>query len=269
MLTASLPAEPPLLSLAIRYAVAALLLLPWALRSRCWRLPLRSIGGAVLVGAGLLAIPQILIVMAGRGIGAGWSLLALAAVPILLAIGGHGAISTAVCGFAGVVFLIAGNLEITLSQTPWLLCPLVAAVVLAWTLAHAGQLLQQITISSALCVQCVVAAALTAVAAAFFERAPIVWSISVGAGLVGAALIATVGGYFVFYWLLPQLGPVRLSMLQWFQLLLAAAESALLSHARPGWDSALGALLVCLGIYLAFAYPEADQGVMFKITEAP
>ena len=67
-----------------------------------------------------------------------------------------------------------------------------------------------------------------------------IWSAAQAVGLVASALLATAAAYLVFYWLLLQIGPARVAMLQWVQLLVAAAESVVLSAARPGWESLWG-----------------------------
>lgn len=269
ILTASLPAQPPLLSLSLRYAVASLLLLPWALRARLWQQRPRHLLKVALIGAGLLALPQIVVVISARGISPAWSLLALAAVPVLLAVGGHGEISTAMCGFAGVVLLVANSLTIHPAQLPWLLFPLGGAVILSSTLARAAAMRDELRPSSlggALFLQCVVAAMLTAVAARVLEGQPMIWSGAQITGLFASALIATATAYILFYRLLLQLGPVKLSMLQWMQLLIAVLESAVVTRARPGWEFLAGALLIGLALRRAWMTPEDEQGVMLQIT---
>ncbi len=269
ILIASLPAEPPLLFLSLRYALASLLLLPWAIRSHVWHQSLRQIVNIASVGAGLLALPQIMVVIAAHGISPAWSLLSLAAVPVFLAVGGHGEITTAVCGFAGVVLLVANSLTIHPAQLPWLLCPLGAAMILSFTLAHAFAMRQDLrasSLGSVLFVQCVVATVLTAAAAAALERTPLAWSGAVVGGLLGSALIATAVAYIFFYWLLLQLGPEKLGMLQWVQLLVAVAESAMLTRVRPGWEFLAGVLLIGIALRRAFLTSEDERGVMLQIT---
>jgi hypothetical protein len=121
LLTSSLPPEPPVLSLSLRYAIASILLLPWAMRGRVWLLGTRALLQIAMVGAGLLALPQLLLAASAHGISPGWSLLALCGVPLLLAVGGYGEIPIAVGGFAGAVLLVANSLTMHPAQLPWLL----------------------------------------------------------------------------------------------------------------------------------------------------
>ncbi|HMJ22307.1 MAG TPA: hypothetical protein VK513_10380, partial [Terriglobales bacterium] len=57
----------------------------------------------------------------------GVSLVALAMVPVLLAVSGRLSITPAVCGLAGVLFLADQGLDISVRQSLWLLLPLAAA----------------------------------------------------------------------------------------------------------------------------------------------
>jgi drug/metabolite transporter (DMT)-like permease len=86
MLTASLPPQPHLRALALQYGIAAGLLLPWAIHRRLWRRPLLSLVHVVIVGIGMLCLPQILIFIGNGRVPPAVSLVALAAVPVWLAV---------------------------------------------------------------------------------------------------------------------------------------------------------------------------------------
>lgn len=266
MLTASLLPQPVLLSLAIRFLLAAVVLSPWAVRERVWQAPLRGLANAAILGAGILCLPQILIVLGSRGVAPSLSLVALAAVPVLLAIGGKGTIPTAVCGIAGVIFLSGSDLNVSIRQLPWLLCPIAAACLLAWALARAEDGHGGLSIAGSLFIQCVVAASLFGMVSRVFERQPIGWSGPAVAGFAASALLTAVSGYLLFYWLLGRLGAARLSTLQWTQTLVATIESAALMHLRPGWESLAGAALIGIALLRAFSCRDNDQGVILQIT---
>src|SRR5882757_5417196 len=135
ILTASLPSQPNLRLLALQYGIAAGLLLPWAIHRRLWGRPLRSLVHVVIVGIGILCLPQILIFIGHGKLPPIVSLIALAAVPVLLAVSGRLMITPAVCGLAGVLLLADQGLGISLRQALWLLFPLAASCILAWALA--------------------------------------------------------------------------------------------------------------------------------------
>ncbi len=267
MLAASLPPQPVLLALAIRYAIAAIVLLPWAIRGRVWGMRKRGIVGAALTGACIMCLPQILIALSDKRLPPGLFLAALAAVPVLLAIGGRGTITTAVCGLAGVLFLTGNGLSLSLHQAPWLLLPLTAASALAWALTRAETERTGIPPAASLFFQCAVSALLFAAASRLEERQSIDWSASTVLGFTASAVVVAVCGYLLFFWLLSRLGASRLSMLQWTQTLVATTESAALMRIRPGWESIAGALLIVIAVILAFSHRDEGTGVMLQITQ--
>jgi drug/metabolite transporter (DMT)-like permease len=265
MLTASIPAQPHLRALAIRYGLGALLLLPWAIRRRIWRRPVRSIAIAILAGIGILCLPQILISTSSRNLSPAVGLAAMAAVPVLLATSGRLSITTAVCGLAGVLFLAGNGLGIAMHQIPWLLLPLAASGVLALALTAVEKHLHGISIAEALFVQCAISALLLWFVS-LLEHQAVTWSTTAALGFLIDAAVMTVGGYLLFYWLLGKSGAATVSMLQWTQPLIATAESVVLLHIRPDWTAALGAILIVaatVGIFLN----RDERGVIIEITQ--
>jgi drug/metabolite transporter (DMT)-like permease len=266
ILTASVPAEPHLRALAIRYGLGAVLLLPWAIRRRMWRRPLRTVGNAFIVGTGILCLPQILIAVSAEHLSPAITLAAVGAVPVLLAISGRLTITTAVCGLGGVLFLAANGLSIAMRQVPWLLFPLAAAAVLAWALAAAEKHLPEISMVEAMFGQFAISALLLSIASPLLEHETVTWSATAGLGFVIGSAFMTVCGYLLFYWLLGKCGAGRVSMLQWAQPLVATAESVVLVHISPDWSAVAGAILVVLAIVWAFSN-WGDQGVILEITQ--
>lgn len=268
LLTASLPTQPRLHALAIEYAIAAVCLLPWAVRQRFWQHRLRSTGGVVISGVGILCIPQILICVAGRTLSPTISLLAFALVPLFLAISGRLTISLAVCGFAGVVFLADRSLNISAIQLPWLPLPLAAASVLAWSLVAAEKQREVMSIPEALFMQCIASGFLLCIASPMFERETITWSATTIMGFIVQAVMTVICGYLFFYWLLGKRGAGPTSMLQWTQPLIVIGESAALMQPRLLWSDIAGAILIVTASVLAFSNREGDGGVFFEITQA-
>jgi drug/metabolite transporter (DMT)-like permease len=253
ILTSSLPAQPRLRALALQYGISAALLLPWVIRRRLWRRSLRCIAHVVIIGTGILCLPQILIFASNGKLSPVLPLVALATVPVLLAIGGRLTISPSVCGLAGVLFLCDQGLYIAMRESLWLLLPLAAACLLACALAGAEFHMQEISVVEALFVQCLVAAPLLGIASQLFEHEPLTWSATAAIGFVVNAALTTVCGYLLFYWLLSKFGAGRVSMLQWMQPLVATAESVVLMHIKPDWTVIAGAILIVIAILWAFS----------------
>ena len=266
ILTASVPAQPHLGALAIRYGLSAVLLLPWAIRRRIWHRSPRTVGNTFIVGMGILCLPQILIAVTAGHLSPAITLAAVGAVPVLLAISGRLTITTAVCGLGGVLFLAANGLSIAVGQIAWLLLPVAAAAILAWALAAAEKHLPEISVVEAMFGQFTISALLLSIASPLLEHETVTWSPTAGLGFVIGGAFMTVCGYLLFYWLLGKSGAGRVSMLQWAQPLVATAESVALVHIRPDWSAIAGALLIVLAMVWAFSDWD-DQGVILEITQ--
>jgi drug/metabolite transporter (DMT)-like permease len=267
MLTASLPPQPHLRILALQYAISAGLLLPWAIHRRFWRRPLRGLTHVVIVGIGMLCLPQILIFMSNGKLSPAISLVALAAVPVLLAVSGRLMITPAVCGLAGVLFLANQGFDISVRQLLWLLLPLAAACSLAWALAGAEKHVREMSIAEALFGQCAICALLLLIASQLLEHEAITWSATTAMGFAINAALTVVCGYLLFYWLLSKRGAGRVSTLQWTQPFVATVESTALMAVRPGWTLVAGAILIVIAIMWSFSNRDDAGGVLFEITQ--
>ena len=188
---------------------------------------------AVIVGLGILCLPQLLIFRSAGKLSPALSVACLATVAVFLAITGRLAITPAVVGLAGVLFLLDRGLDISVRQSPWFLLPLTAAGVLAWALGAAEKHMQRLSIVEALFCQCVASAVLLFLASEILEHEAVNWSVTVATGFAVSAVLTTVCGYLLFYWLLGKFGAGRVSTLQWTQPLVATLESVLAGGRSP------------------------------------
>jgi len=268
LLTSSLPGQPHLRALALQYAISACLLLPWAIHRRLWRQPRRHLAHVVIVGVGILCLPQILIFAGNERLSPILSLVTLATVPVLLAVSGRFMITPAVCGLAGVLFLADQGLYIPARPSLWLLLlPLAAACVLAWALVGAEKSMQTMSIAEALFGQCAVSALLLFIASQGLEHQVLTWSATAALGFLVNAALNVVLGYLLFYWLLGIVGAGHVSTLQWTQPFVATAESMALMAIRPGWALIAGAILIVIAILWVFSNRDDAGGVLFEITQ--
>lgn len=267
LLTGSFPRQPHLRALAVQYGISAGFLLPWAIHRRIWRRSLGSLADVVIVGMGILCLPQILIHVSSGKLSPVLSLVALATVPVLLAVSGRLAITPAVCGLAGVLFLANQALDISFRKSPWLLLPLAAAGVLAWALAGAEKYAHTMSIAEALFAQCAASTLLLFIASNMLEHGTVTWSATTVMGFLVHAALTVVCGYLLFYWLLGKVGAGCVSTLQWTQPFVATAESTMLIAIRPGWTLMTGAALIAIAVVWVFSNRDDAGGVLFEITQ--
>jgi drug/metabolite transporter (DMT)-like permease len=266
MLAASFPSPPFLTAFAVRYGIAAVLLLPWVIRRRIWRRSARTLSETALIGLGILCLPQLLIWISGPHLPPAISVIALAIVPVLLAVAGRIALGAAMCGLAGVLFLIGNGVSFGAREVPWQLLPIAAAATLGWSLTLADKRLHSRTIVETVFVQCVAAAAFFAVCSRAAPSEPMSWPMAAVAVSALTGCVTTAAAYLLFYALLRQYGAGRVSTLQWAQTLVATTESAVFLRIGPSWEGYLGALLIVVGLVLALPRKRADGGVMLEIT---
>jgi len=265
ILTASFPSPPFLSGFAVRYGLAALLLLPWAVRRSIWRRGARILSQTAHIGLGILCLPQLLIWISAPHLPPALSVVALAFVPVLLAVADRIALGTAMCGLAGVLFLIGNGVSLQTREVPWLLMPAAAAAILAWSLTRADKRLRSLTLVETVFVQCVSAGLFFAVCSRIAPPEPMNWSLAAMAVSALTACFTTAAAYSLFYALLRQYGAGPISTLQWAQTLIATTESAAVLRVRPPWEGNLGALLIVVGLVLALSQ-DREGGVMLEIT---
>jgi drug/metabolite transporter (DMT)-like permease len=268
LVTAWSPAQPRVSWLAIQYAVCALLLLPAAVKRRIWRRSGSVLLKTIIAGLGVLCVPQMLLFMGGSRLPQTAALIALALTPVFLAVSGRLAIPTSICGFAGLLFLSNASLNFSTSQWLWLSLPLASAGAIAWSLNTLENQLQKISVPEALFISALFSGIALSVHSHFLEHASIAWGTRSALGLIISSIVPTTCGYLFFYWLVGKAGAGCVSMLQWTQSLVAAAEWALLMRLTPGWMAIAGAILIVGAVWATFSNRNETEGVLFEITQA-
>ena len=156
-----LSAIPQFRLLAIRGAIAALALLPFALRKRGAPVPVRA---NMLLGAVVIALPTLLL-STRTDLSPGLLVLLFATMPILTSIFEGVGLSSAPAllgGLGGTAFLVRGGLSLSLSQAWSVLLLLFAFVTAAAALVHAKAWLKPANIATSAMVQLLTAAVLFA-----------------------------------------------------------------------------------------------------------
>ncbi|MGI8771210.1 MAG: EamA family transporter [Acidobacteriaceae bacterium] len=312
MLADSLRGSPPLATGSLRCLAAGAVLLPFAWRAR--RTLIGNSDGAislssnVLIGAGLIAVPEILLILAGTHAGFGDRSAIFAAVPLLVAscrARTRGLQAFCLAGLTGIALFVAAALSLSWRTLPSLLAAVAAALVTAGALLFAEAVWERapavgsvshtqpnqqpskmsipsISIPAAVCVQLLAAAAVLATASLALERRMGSWPMiswpmiswqpgSDWALALGAA--ATCGGYLLFFSLLRVLPAAKLAAVFWGQTLVAAGEAAWLFRQRLDWQMLLGAAVILGSLVLLLRAPDAADSdsdpLILRITGGP
>jgi drug/metabolite transporter (DMT)-like permease len=251
---------PPLRAGALRFAIAAAFtgILAICGRLRPGKTPTRItaalFGNAFVLSVAALALPYALIAWAAShlssaGIPALYALMPLVAL-LMTGESGTGAITALVIGIAGVVLLVAQGISFSLAQFGGVFVVLCAVVLGAFSLKYAKTHLRIPDLLLSSTIQFVSAAVLLGMASLIMERTqppapnpqailwlPVLWLLALSIVISGITLP-------LLYWLLTRVEAWQAALLQWISTLVAVAEAALLLHARPTPEQAIGAACI-------------------------
>jgi drug/metabolite transporter (DMT)-like permease len=260
---------PPLLAAAVRFLLAALLLLPVILLKRL-KLPRgRSLWIVLMLAAAMIALPFGLLLWARQHVESATVTVSFAAMPLLVALltpGVQGnavprsALQAAIVALGAMVLATGASLRISQAAGA-------AVVLLAVASIGASSLVARRELASLSPV--VVTAGLLGAAAPLLLLARLAlergqtgeWTGS-AIGSVALLAVATAAAYPVYFWLLQRLEAYQLATVQWVQPLVALAETAAFLRLRLSLSMIAGTViaLVCLWVVMR-ARPEDDDSV--------
>jgi drug/metabolite transporter (DMT)-like permease len=253
----SLLPGPPLLAGAVRFAIAAALLLAIAAAALAHkrhesRKTLHSFPFApsILLGVTLTGLPYALAVWAKDFVSAGVMAVLYAAMPLAaLFFGRKGSnraslIPAMAIGMGGIAFVVARGIDYSARQI-WGALLLGAAVGLgAFSLNYAKEHIQrgQILLSSA--IQCTVSAVLLMfLSGTGGWPSPVQWTRSSVAMLAALAAVEGAVALPLFFWLLTKMEAWQAATLQWLATLVAVAEAGWFLREKPTWQMSAGAAM--------------------------
>jgi drug/metabolite transporter (DMT)-like permease len=256
----------PLAAGSLRFALAALIVIPIALPRLLRRLPELAADHEALVaglivdpfvlGITLLALPYALAVWAGQHGAGGWTPLVYAALPLLAATDGWRPAMIAAIG--ATLIVLNGSLPLSLLKAAWALPILLAVASQAFALHYARR---RRPLLAGFAVQLLFAATVLGALSFAFEAAPRVSPVT-GSGVLSLAILAAVAtalAYWLYFQLLRDLTPAQAASTQWLQFVVTVTTSAVILGARPSWMMLAGlAALVACSARLLFAPVRED-----------
>jgi drug/metabolite transporter (DMT)-like permease len=272
LLSSELSDQPRLRVVALRCLVAALVLLPFAIRERHKYLPVLIVQNGLL-GIGIIAGPVILSALA-PDISAGLAVLLFAATPLVVTLfenrSGIPGAPYLLGGLLGIAFLVRGALSFSSTQGLSILWVAMAVVLVAGSLVKARVWLRNQSLPAALTVQMVSAAATIGIDSLFRESTSSAWTFREAAALVLLGLTGSAAAYLIFYRLLRYYRASQISAVQWLIPVVGVTETAIWLRHLPAWDSvAGGALAVACGVLLLRVHPgelDGSDPLTLKIT---
>lgn len=273
-----LAALPHFRVLALRYFVAAIVLIPWVIRRKTkpkTSIPLRA---NVLLGVMLMALPTLYLAYR-TDLSPGLVVIVFGTIPLVASLiasmmessSGFSAAPALLGGLAGTAFLVRGSLSSSTSQAVSLIGLIAIVVGIAAALVKGKQWLRHADLPASVMVQMLTAGIIFATYSAVFERIPtLAWSGSQIAALVILGTAWSAAAYCVFYAALRSLLASQAAVVQWLLPAVGIAETAIRFRHLPEWGSLAGGLLAIASAFaLLYGPKQGDTPLTLQITGTP
>ncbi len=256
---------PPLQILALRYAVAALILGTVVILRGIPLQSLQSLGIAALVGLSLLAIPAVLVAWGSSRISPGLLVVILAMTPLIAALfegRASGALLTALMGGVGGTALIASQaLSFVWTQWAGATAILISAVSVAASVVAIKRKLLQVPPILRAATQFAAGAALVSAASLVFERHAYFRMTPKSIALeVMVALLANVVAYPLYYSLFKDMESFQLTASQWLSTAVGLGEGFLVIKGIPSWRIVSGMAVLLFSLVALLKTRAGEDG---------
>jgi len=257
---------PPLLATAVRFLLAALLLLPLILLKRLKMPRGRTLWFLLMLAGAMIALPSVLLLWAQQHVESATVTVSFAAMPLIVALLTRGkavprsALQAAIVAVGAMVLVTGASLRI--SQAAGAAVVLLAVASIGASSLVARRELARLSPLVATAWLLGAAAPLLFLARLVLERGESAeWNGS-AVGSVALLALASAAAYPAYFWLLQQLEAYQLATVQWVQPLVALAETAAFLRLRLSLSMIAGSViaLVCLRVVMR-ARPEDDDNV--------
>jgi drug/metabolite transporter (DMT)-like permease len=260
---------PPLLAAAVRFLLAALLLLPAILLKRLKSPRDRSLWILLMLAVVMIALPSMLLLWAQQHVESATVTVSFAAMPLVVALltPGKGVPRSALQAtiiVPGAMVLVAGA-SLRISQAAGATVLLLAVALIGASSLVARRELASLSPLVVTMGLLGTAAPVLFLASLLLERGQTAeWN---GSAMASVALlaVATAAAYPVYFWLLQQLEAYQLATVQWVQPLVALAETAAFLHLRLSLSMTAGTVIALLCLWVVMrARPEDDDSVSLR-----
>jgi drug/metabolite transporter (DMT)-like permease len=247
---------PPLCAAAARFLLSAALLLPFLLRRRHAPIPVRVLGGVLLLSVTMIVLPMLLLLWARPQLPSATVVVLFAAMPLVVILLTPAfaekdvpprAMQAAVAGMGGLVLAMGASFSVAQAGAAALV---LLAVVSTGASSLAARRLclhhSPIAITSWLLAA---AGLLLLLASRILERGQLLqWNRHTLAAIVLLAVVGGAPAYAAWFWLLQRLEAYQLVAVQWIEPLVALGESALLLRMGLSASMIAGSLITLVSL---------------------
>ena len=263
---------PPLGALALRYAIAAVVLGAIVLVRRLPPPTLRLVVISAIAGISFAAAPVLLIDWASNRVSPGLVVVILAMTPLLAALiegrASGGLLLAQVGGVGGTALLSSQGLSFAGAQWAGVAAVLAAGALIAGSVICVKRQLGDVPVVTFAAIQLASGAVFLAMMSWIVEgRGAFVWSWNL-AGIEGAlAITGSALALPLYYWILRRMESFQVTSSQWVVTVVGVGEGLLMVRVTPGWRvlGGVAILLVSLGVLLR-TRPDEELPLTIAIT---
>jgi drug/metabolite transporter (DMT)-like permease len=264
---------PPLRGAAVRFLLAALLLLPVILLKRL-KLPRGRVLGVVLIlSLTMIVAPFVLLLGARQHVPSATVAVIFGAMPLLVALlapvlenrrGPRSAMQAELVGLGAIALAMGASISAAQAGGAAVVLLAVACVGGSSVVAHRELRSLNPVVTSSLLLG--TAAPLLFLASFALERGqPVEWNANAIGALVFLAVPAGAAGYATYFWLLQQLEAYQVATLQWMQPLVATLESAFFLRQGLSFSMIAGSIVALVTLVMVMrARAEDDNTVSLR-----
>jgi drug/metabolite transporter (DMT)-like permease len=261
---------PPLFGAAVRFLLAALLLISVVLFKRL-RLPRgRALGVVLLLSVTMIVVPFVLVTWARSHVPSATVAVSFAAVPLVVMIltpvfAGkevpHSATKAAIVGLGSMALALGASLSTTQAAGAAVVLLAVASTGVSSLVARRE--LRGLGSLGVTALSLGAASPLLFLASMVLERGQSAqWNGRAVASVLFLAILPGAAAYATWFWLLQQLEAYQVATVQWVEPLVAVAEGAILLRLGLSLSMIVGSLITLVSLWVVMrARPEDDESV--------
>ncbi len=263
---------PPLGALALRYAIAAVVLGAIVLVRRLPPPTLRLVVISAIAGISFAAAPVLLIDWVSNRVSPGLVVVILAMTPLLAALiegrASGGLLLALVGGVGGTALLSSQGLSFAATQWAGAAAVLAAGALIAGSVICVKRQLGDVPVVTLAAIQLASGAVFLAMMSWIIEgRGAFVWSWNLVGMEVALAITGSALALPLYYWILRRMESFQVTASQWVVTVVGVGEGLLLVRVTPGWRvlGGVAILLVSLGALLR-ARPDDEFPLTISLT---
>ena len=262
-------AVPPMHSAALRFLLAAVILLPFIQFKKLPWPTGHGLRATLLLSLTMIAVPSALTFWSEQRLSSGLTALIFGAMPLMTAVltpimAGRSVPRTAwqamIVGLGGMGLVLSGAISTSLWQVVGALAVMAAVALYAGSSVYAKEELQGVHPFVSTAIQFFLGGIWLAIGSLIFERGRTsTWSMQAIVALVFLSVFASALSFTLYYWLLHHIEAYQLTSLQLVVPIIAVGEGAFFMREPVPWTMIAGAAVVLGSVVFVMRAKASDE----------